>query len=599
MDSSVFHLENYFKAVFCNNFLLTLFLFKNIQMKKPILTWTMIIIVILMQSCSLTGIHFNLQNPRHAGKPPKYTEERIILGELTRYRSCFDVYYYDLSVEVFPDEKTIEGKVLIYARATDNFDTLQIDLHPNFTITQLADVESNTSLTFSRKERAIFIPLSRKKNDNIILKVCYRGKPVIAKKPPWVGGFVWKKDDAGNHWDGVACESYGASLWWPLKDHTSDEPDSMRMHYTVPGDLMAVGNGQSEGKTELTAKSTWHWFVSYPINAYNVTIYVGKFKAIEDEYTGITGKTMKMTHYVLEKNYEKAREHFKQIHSILNLYERRFGEYPWYRDGFRLVESPYAGMEHQSAIAYGNGYENDADSVTDFIILHETAHEWWGNCITARDLAHVWIQEGFATYAECLYFEDKDGKVKMENELWFKKMFIQNRYPIISDEGRMWFDYKKSIDVYNKGALILHTLRVQINDDSLFFDIIKTFYERYKYGLVNSSDFIAVVNEKTGKDYNWFFNHYLYNHECPVLGFIYTNDGVVYYKWLNVNPDFNKMKLKINALDKVLEITPSGRVQKLLLPKDRNGGWEFKFADEILVIYRNDKYLLEEFYSKP
>ena len=384
-----------------------------------------------------TTLKFQYSNPKHEGKVPKFTNERILLGELTTYRSCFDVSYYDLSLDINPEEKSLNGIVEIHAKALEDFDTIQIDLHKNFDVTQLIEVDNNIPLNFHRRERAIFIQIHKNKNEVFKLKIRYNGKPKVAKKPPWKGGFVWKKDDNGNHWDGVACESIGASIWWPLKDHTSDEPDSMRLHYTVPKGLMAIGNGSFEGKINALNKTTYNWFISYPINTYNVSIYIGKFKKIEDEYIGINGKSLSISHYVLEKNYEKAKLHFKQLHPQLALYEKRFGEYPWYKDGFKLVESPYEGMEHQTAIAYGNKYKNDSYSLTDYIILHETAHEWWGNSVTARDLAHVWLQEGFATYSEALFYEEKNGYEAYENQLYWNRIFIKNKYPLVVMEGML------------------------------------------------------------------------------------------------------------------------------------------------------------------
>lgn len=331
---------------------------------------TLLLVSVILSSCSLLGIHFQIHNPSKPGKTPKFDKEAILLGELTKYRTCFDVHYYDLSVEVKPKEKELKGKVVIYAHALNDFDTIQLDLHKNLEIFSLVDSDTKSTLNYRREERAIFVELKKTKGEHFAIEVDYGGKPVKAKKPPWKGGFVWKKDCDRNPWIGVACESEGASVWWPLKDHTSDEPDSLRLHYTVPNDLVAVGNGQLESVSESNFKKTYNWFVSYPINTYNVSIYVGKFQLLEDEYVGVSGKNLKINHYVLAENYKKAEKHFKQLHPQLKVFEKRFGEYPWYRDGFKLVESPYAGMEHQTAIAYGNGYKNDHNK-TDYIIPYK------------------------------------------------------------------------------------------------------------------------------------------------------------------------------------------------------------------------------------
>ena len=539
-----------------------------------------IVQVLILSSCSIFGIHFEVHNPNKPGKIPVFSNEEVMLGELTSYRTCFDVNYYDLSVTINPDKKHLSGEVEIYSTAVSDFETFQLDLHANFEITSLVDIDTGKELVFTRKERAVFISLNKKIGDEFAVKVGYQGKPVVAKKPPWNGGFVWKTDKNKKPWVGVACESEGASIWWPLKDHTSDEPDSIRMHFSVPKSVMAVGNGQFEGKEEHEQFTTYNWFVSYPINTYNVTVYLGDFVKFTDYYTGISGKELALDYYVLPYNLDTAKVHFKQVSPILRVYEEKFGEYPWYRDGFKLVESAFAGMEHQTAIAYGNGYKNDADSVTDYIILHEIAHEWWGNSVTVHDLSDVWIQEGFATYAEALYMEAKGGKEAYEEEMLWSRIMIGNKYPIIGIEGRRWFDSKKNADVYGKGAWILHTLRTQMENDSLFFDIIQTFYESNKYKIVASNDFVELVNQKTESDYSWFFNQYLFNNYAPELEYNVTEFGTVFYKWVNTDESFNKIKMNVTINGSNYVITPTNEVQEMVhikKPGDRKYYYSYEF----------------------
>ncbi len=517
---------------------------------------------LMMASCKLFGIYYEVHNPKKPGEIPEFSEEINLLGEMTPFRDCFKVHYYDLSIKAIPETQTLEGKVGIYGDALSDFDVFQLDLHPNMSIASLMDLETNTELDYSRKERAIFINRHYKKGEAMTLEITYFGSPVEAKSPPWNGGFVWKKDTEKNPWLGVACESEGASLWWPLKDHTSEEPDSMRLHYTVPKDMVAVGNGQLEGSKVEGDWKTFDWFVSYPINTYNVTIYVGDFKHFAEEYDGLNGKLMKLDYYVLSKNVYRAKSHFDQVESILNVYEELYGEYPWYRDGFKLIESPYAGMEHQTAIAYGNGYENDVNQTTDYIILHEIAHEWWGNSVTAFDLSDVWIQEGFATYSEALYLEKTEGEKAYLNEMYWQRIMIGNKYPVIGVVGKRWFDSHKNADVYGKGSWVLHTLRGQLENDSLFFDIIKSFYQSAKYKVVSSNDFEMWVNQKTGDDYSWFFDQYLRNNFAPELEYMITLEGAFYYKWVNVTPGFNKLKLNLVINGDKVTVTPTTELQK-------------------------------------
>ncbi|MEL6533860.1 MAG: M1 family metallopeptidase [Bacteroidota bacterium] len=410
-----------------------------------------------LQSCGLFGIRLNLHNPKQPGRVPNFSNEQILLGEMTELRNGYDVHYYDLSIDFDPEKEKLTGAVYIFATATQDLNRLQLDLHPNFEITRLSLGDDGPELPYTRKERAVFVDITQLKGSQFVLYVDYTGQPKKAKKAPWKGGFVWEKDEDGNPWVGVACESDGASLWWPLKDHTADEPDSIRLHYTVPKGLIAVGNGQLENSSEMGDRVTYDWYVSYPINTYNVTVYIGKYKKLTQDYTGIDGEEMTLIHYVLGPNYETAKRHFQQVPDILRNFEQQFGSYPWYRDGFKLVESPYAGMEHQTAIAYGNGYENDLNANTDYIILHETAHEWWGNSVTAEDLADVWLQEGFATYAEALYLEDMLGEDAYDSHLFLYRLTIKNKYPVVGVRDRRWFHFRKNQDVYTKGAWILHT----------------------------------------------------------------------------------------------------------------------------------------------
>ncbi|MEM7372423.1 MAG: M1 family metallopeptidase [Bacteroidota bacterium] len=552
---------------------------------------SLILLLSCLTSCSLLGIHLKVKNPPNAGVLPEFSQETILLGEMTKYRSCFDVQFYDLRLNIDPKNQYLEGKVEIHATAVTDFDTLQIDLHPNMDITQLVDKATGEDLAFSRIERAVMVETPRKKGQRFTLVIDYDGSPKVAKKAPWKGGFVWKKDKQKNPWIGVACESEGASIWWPLKDHTADEPDSIRLHYTVPAPMVAVGNGTLEDTTEKDGFTTYTWFVSYPINTYNVTVYVGNFQLLEDSYSGIDGQTLHINHYVLPENYQKAKSHFTQLLPILKVFEDRFGAYPWYRDGFKLVESPYAGMEHQTAIAYGNKYKNDIGVDVDYIILHETAHEWWGNSVTATDMADVWIQEGFASYAEALFFEEVSGNAGYLNHMLFQRLFIKNQYPVVGVTDRRWFHYKKSSDVYMKGSWILHTLRNQIDNDSLFWDIILTFAKSFQYKLVNSQDFIQLVNQKTGSDYGWFFHQYLNEREVPQLAYAINKEGLMTYKWTNVKREFDQLSINMTTGTKSVELLPTLESQSIQLEVSEKGKWDLVWDLDALYAVGEEKQL--------
>ena len=565
-------------------------------MKKYILY----LIFPFISSCSLLGIHMKVQNPKHAGKYPHFSESTKLLGNSnTKFRNCFDATFYELNVTIDEKKKYLKGNVTMSATALSDFDTLQIDLYKNMKVNNIGYATLNSvqekdskfvNTNYIRKYGAIFIPLKQKAGEIFKIKIDYEGKPVEARKPPWDGGFVWKKDKEKNPWIGVACESEGASLWWPCKDVNNDEPDSASVNITCNKNLVAVANGQSRGKEENGELTTYKWFISYPINLYDVTLYIGKFSLLHDEFAMPSGKMLPVNHYVLTVNYEKAKVHLKQAKEQISFYEKTFGEYPWYRDGYKLVESPYEGMEHQSAIAYGNGYKNSKGEPFDYIILHESAHEWWGNGVTASDFADVWLQEGFATYAEALYVESTQGKNAYINYLAFYRIFIQNKWPVVGPAGYRYFYYKNS-DCYQKGAWTLHTLRAIINDDKIFFDILKSFQSTYKYKTVTSKDFIDMVNEKTNNDYGWFFKQYLYTRKAPMLEY-YWDGNKFYYKWDGVDADF-KMPVDI-LLDNVVKVTLTPKksdklVQVVPISKDTYKEISFDNYTKLFGVIKNKK----------
>jgi aminopeptidase N len=518
-----------------------------------------ILIVVFVSACSIVGVHFKLHNPNRAGKYPEPTRERTLLGDQdSKFRSCYDVSSYDINVFFGRDlekDQSIYGFVTLEADVISPLDTIQLDAHETMNIIDVKGKSTESvvalqTLKWYRICGALFVvfPVEVPADGFISVSVEYSVTPDNAKRPPWRGGFVRKEDDLDNQWVGVACQSEGASTWWPCKDVVNDEPTECDIKLSVPNEYIAVSNGSfiDAGHNGDTSMTIYWWHVSYPINLYNITFYIGKYKLIHDTYSSkVTGDTLALNHYVLEQDYDKAKEHFKQLKDHLAFYEEVFGPYPFYRDGFKLVQSPYAGMEHQTAIAYGNKFKNNYYGF-DYIILHETAHEWWGNSLTGEDLAEGWIHEGFATYAECLYVERTRGYSAYLQYLRNYKFTIVNRRPLVGVYGIRYFNYKDG-DIYTKGAWTLHTLRQTINNDSMFFDIIKTFATRYMYKNVTTENFLSVVNEKTGGDYKWFFDQYCHNRFVPELQY-YQDGDKFYYMWTRdyVKSDF-KMEVVIKT----------------------------------------------------
>ncbi|HEY4786076.1 MAG TPA: M1 family metallopeptidase, partial [Bacteroidales bacterium] len=338
----------------------------------------------------------------------------------------------------------------------------------------------------------------------------------------------------------------GASSWWPDKDHPSDEPDSARLTFIVPKGYDVVSNGRFQGKKDVDKDYTSHtWFVDDPINNYDITFYLGKFSHFSDTITNKYGK-YPLDYYVLPYNFEEAQKCFGQAKQVLEFYEKAFGEFPFMKDKYCLVESPYEGMEHQGAIAYGNDFNKQAkdqmylDKKYDYIIVHESAHEWWGNSVTASDMADIWLQEGFATYSEMMFIEHVDGYAMYVKEMKREMERIYNIWPVVENYNVNENAFASN-DCYMKGATILHNLRCTIDSDSLFFKIIKDFALKYEKKIVTTTDFIHMVNEYTGNNYSAFFKKFLYDKNLPVLKYSYRkvgNDIVLKYQWDEVDKGF-------------------------------------------------------------
>lgn len=479
----------------------------------------------------LTALFVMLVAYAHA---QEFTLADTLRGALSPARTSFDVTYYHLQIEVDIDHKSIRGVNDIYFENVTNFDSLQLDLFANMQIDSI--LYKNTLLNYTRLYNAVFVyfPRTMRKGAQEKLSVFYHGIPTEAKNAPWDGGFVWKADKHDEPFVGVACEGTGASLWWPNKDHLSDEPDSMRISCTVPSDVMCVANGQLESKTAQGNKTTWNWKVSYPINNYNVTVNIAAYAHFQEKYIGILGDSLDLDYYVLPYNLEKAKAHFKQVPEMLNCFEQAFGPYPFYEDGYALVETPYVGMEHQGAISYGNKYmpgylgRHPKGMDFDYIIIHETGHEWWGNSVSMNDLADMWIHESFCTYAESVFVECKYGYDKMLEYLLYQRNFINNKTPIYGVHGLN--QHGNSGDMYYKGAWMIHSFRNVLNNDSLFRAILKGIAQTFHHQNIDGGDIIQYINAQTNTDYTPFFNQYLHFADVPVLEYK-VSKKMVSFRW--------------------------------------------------------------------
>ncbi|WP_081211453.1 M1 family metallopeptidase [Salegentibacter sediminis] len=475
---------------------------------------------------------FNLNAQILNHKEGKYSEADTLRGTL-RPERAYDVQKYHLKLTIEPDKKYISGSNTISFRPEKELSTIQIDLFENMKVDSI--VHQGEKLQYNRKHNAVFVefkePLPKSSLDSLVFH--YSGHPIIAKNAPWDGGFVWDKDQNGDHWIGVAVQGTGASLWYPNKDHQSDEPEEVQLDIAVPNGLMNVSNGQFLGEKDLGNGFTqWSWKTVNPINNYNVMINIANYEHFSDSY-----KDLQLDYYVLPYNLEKAKKQFKEVKPMMDCFYDKFGEYPFVEDGFKLVETPYLGMEHQSAVAYGNEYKmgylgNDLSGTGiglkwDFIIIHESGHEWYGNSITANDIADMWIHEGFTSYSEAVYIECRWGKEQALEYLKGTRRGIGNSKPIIGDYG---VNSEGSGDMYPKGANLLNTIRSIYNDDALWWKTLKDYTETYKHQTINTNQTEAFFNTATEIDLQPVFDQYLRYTNLPVLQFK-EEHGRIAYRW--------------------------------------------------------------------
>ncbi|MGD2122584.1 MAG: M1 family metallopeptidase [Gemmatimonadota bacterium] len=475
-----------------------------------------------------------------------YTRADSLRGSTTApARTWWDVTYYDLHVKVNPADSTIQGHNTIAYRVLEPSREMQIDLQEPLQIDSM--IQDGRSLSFRRDGNAYFVmPVSDQTVGSVqTITVYYGGSPHVARRPPWDGGFTWGADEMGRPWVVTTDEGIGPSVWWPLKDSWVDEPDSASVAITLPDPLVQVGNGRLRRVIPNgNGTTTWEWFVANPINGYAINVNAGNYTHYGDVYQGERGM-LTLDFWPLDYNLEKAKGHFTQTFTMLSCFEDWFGPYPWYEDGFKLVDVPYPGMEHQSAVTYGNGYANgyggrDASGTGlgmewDFIIIHESAHEWFANNITARDRADGWVHEAFANYAEGLYTECLFGKEEGARYTVGTRGGIRNDRPIIPDyEVAAW----GSGDMYPKGGNLLHTIRQIIGDDEKWRSILRGLNEDFRHQAVAGSEVEAYISREAGIDLSKVFDQYLRTTMIPTLE--YTIEGsTLSYRWTEVVPGFD------------------------------------------------------------
>ncbi|MDQ6738063.1 MAG: M1 family metallopeptidase [Gemmatimonadota bacterium] len=496
--------------------------------------------------------------PWHAAESQQagreFTHADTLRGSNTPERAWWDVTFYDLHVRVSPSDSSIVGRNTITYTVAAPAREMQIDLQQPLEADSI--VQAGSRLAYRRDGNALFATLvaPQARGQSRSLTVFYHGRPRVAKHAPWDGGFVWTTDSTGRTWVATAVEGLGASAWWPNKDLEAQEPDSQRISITVPDPMIDVSNGRLRSTVHNSDNTTtYEWFVADPINNYDVAVNAGQYAHFGDTYAGEAG-TLSLDYWPMQYNLERARAQFVQVKPMLACFEHWFGPYPWYRDGYKLVETPHLGMEHQSAVAYGNRYENgylgrDLSGTGlglkwDFIIIHESAHEWWGNSITAQDHADMWIHESFANYAENLYTECQQGNAAGAAYVIGTRKLIKNDRPIV---GHFNVNDEGSGDMYYKGGNMLHTIRQIVNDDEKWRGILRGLNKEFWHRVVSGTQLEQYISSHAGLDLSKVFQQYLTTTVIPVLEYRIRGDTLSYH-WVNVVPGF-AMPVKVSLTD--------------------------------------------------
>lgn len=513
------------------------------------------------------------------GEQGEFSRADRLRGSITPQRQWWDLKHYDLSVEVSPESKSIRGSNLISFEAIESGQKMQIDLQQPLAITSVKQGELELRFQRGGKEEPsvywITFDKEIKAGDKASIRVFYEGKPLVAKNPPWSGGVSWRTDDKGAPFIATTCQGIGASVWWPCKDHGYDEPDQgMAIRVTVPDSLVAVSNGRLKNTShDVDANTkTFHWEVANPINNYCVNMNIGNYVSFSEKFAGEGGE-LDVEYWVLDHQRETAKKHFKEVPRTLEAFEHWFGKYPFYEDSYKLVVVSYPGMEHQSSVTYGNGFRNGYSGKDlsgtgvglkfDFIIVHESGHEWFGNNISMKDSADMWIHEGFTNYSENLFVEYHFSKQEAEDYVIGCRKLVKNDRPII---GVYNVNREGSGDMYYKGGNMLHTIRHIVNDDKKWRSMLRKMNQKYWHQCVDSAEVEAFLSRESGVDLSKVFDQYLRSVKIPKLN--YRLDGAtVEYSFADVVEGFS-MPLKVLIDEQEVWLKPTAVPQTLTRPRE-------------------------------
>ncbi|TPE46376.1 M1 family metallopeptidase [Pontibacter mangrovi] len=508
-----------------------------------------------------------------AAQAQEFTRQDTLRGSITPERAWWDLTFYDLSISVNPQDSSLQGSNIIRYKVLEPKQRMQVDLQPPMRIQKVT--QNGKELPVQRDGNVWYVQLQepQKAGEEKAIEVFYGGRPQVSENPPWSGGMTWQRDDNGKPFIATSVQGDGASLWWPCKDHMYDEPDSMRISVRTPKGLMDVSNGRLKDVQEhADGSKTYSWYVANPINNYGVNVNIGDYVHFSDTYKGEKGE-LDLNYYVLRDNLEKAKKQFTQTNQMLQAFEHWFGPYPFYEDGFKLVEVPYLGMEHQSSVTYGNGYQNgylgrDLSGTGwglkfDYIIVHEAGHEWFANNITYKDIADMWIHESFTDYSESLFLDYHYGTQAANEYIIGLRKNIRNDRPII---GKYDVNYPGSGDMYFKGANMLHTLRQVVNDDEKWRSILRGLNKEFYHQTVTTQQIEIYLSQQVGRDLAPVFDQYLRDVRIP--RFEYKQDGKkLQYRWANTVENFDMpVKVTLNGQEQWLE--PTTQWQELKAKKN-------------------------------
>ena len=534
-------------------------------------------------------VTFSVSSQGIMGEKNNFNRQDTLRGSITKERIWWDLTYYHLDIKIDPENRTIIGSNEISYTVIDTYYEMQIDLQEPLVLTKAQQNGEDLQIRHDGNAHFIILKAKQIKGAKNKIKVFYEGKPRTAVRAPWDGGISWEKDLNGNHFIASSCQGLGASVWWPNKDHMYDEVEGMLMSINVPKGLTNVSNGRLVEVNELSDSTTFHWEVVNPINNYGVNINIGDYANFSEIYNGEKGD-LDMDYYVLSYNLEKAKIHFSDAIKTMQAFEHWFGPYPFYEDSFKLVETPYLGMEHQSSVTYGNQYKQgylgrDLSGTGwglkfDYIIIHETGHEWFANNITYIDIADMWVHEGFTTYSENLFIDYHFGKKASSEYVIGTRRGISNLKPIIGPYG---VNKGGSRDMYTKGANLLHTLRQIADDDEKWRQILRGLNSEFYHQTVSTSQIENYISEKMDIDLNSFFNQYLRDVRIPLLEYS-LEENVLKFRWSNVVDNF-QMPLDIFVGNKNIRIFPSKEWKDLTIDSndvdfDKNYYIDFKLLTD-------------------